>query len=322
MIKNILVVRNDRFGEFLLIIPALQLLKELYPDAKLILAVGASVKEIAALIECVDKVLIWDEAKKDLRRHRFDIAVIFNPTKEAHVSTFLAGISIRIGYNRKWGFLLTHKIKDTKHLGNRHEVICNLELVEYLRNKGQSPSLDFARDRSGTVTGFSLNVPGSGKYDSLSGAVAIHSFTSDPVKQWPIERFGELVDKISQELNTRVVLIGKNVEGDTLQGRVSPSSTSSNIINLINKTSLVELAQVLKQCKLLITCDSGPMHLAATVGTPVVALFRNDLPGKTSKRWGPWGEGHKVIESGSLEDIKVDEVLREIKDRLQLGTAP
>jgi ADP-heptose:LPS heptosyltransferase len=85
---------------------------------------------------------------------------------------------------------------------------------------------------------------------------------------------------------------------------------------MINQTSLVELAALLKRCSLLISCDSGPMHLAASVGTPVVALFRNDLPGKTAKRWGPWGSGHTVIEKVNLLDISVDEVFEKAKQRL------
>jgi len=72
----------------------------------------------------------------------------------------------------------------------------------------------------------------------------------------------------------------------------------------------------LKRCALLVSGDSGPVHLAAAVGTPIVALFRNDLPGKTSKRWGPWGKGHTVIEKENLEDISVDEVFEKVKQRL------
>ncbi len=75
----------------------------------------------------------------------------------------------------------------------------------------------------------------------------------------------------------------------------------------------MELAALLKRCSLLISCDSGPMHLAVSVGTPVVALFRNDLPGKGAQRWGPWGEGHTVIEKGRLEDISVDELLEAVR---------
>jgi ADP-heptose:LPS heptosyltransferase len=88
------------------------------------------------------------------------------------------------------------------------------------------------------------------------------------------------------------------------------------VINLINKTSLPELSAVLKRASLLVSGDSGPIHLAAAVGTPVVALFRNDLPGKTAKRWGPWGEGHIIIEKNKLEDISVDEVLNAVRRKI------
>ena len=150
--------------------------------------------------------------------------------------------------------------------------------------------------------------------------MAIHPFTSDPVKQWPVERFMELARSIAQEMKVKVVLVGRTEVGTPpYRSGGCPAScrrTAPNFIDLINKTSLVELAALLKRCSLLISCDSGPMHLAASVGTPVVALFRNDLPGKTVKRWGPWGSGHTVIEKGNLLDISVDEVVHKVKEAL------
>jgi len=297
ILKNILAIRNDRFGEFLLIIPALKVLKEEYPQVRLSLAVSAQVKELASLIEEVETVFVWDEIKNKLRRQRFDCCVVFNPTKEAHLKIFLAGIPVRVGYNRKWGFLLTHKILDTKYLGNRHEVICNLELVGLITKK---------KFLSSEITlALTLRLPETEKYDFLKGAIAIHPFTSDLVKQWPKERFIELGRRLVNELGEKVVLVGRSEE---------TFSKVSGFIELINKTTLVELAQVLKQCKLLVSCDSGPVHLAAAVGKPVVALFRNDLMGKTAKRWGPWGKGHIVIEDSSLENITVEEVFQRIKE--------
>ena len=160
--------------------------------------------------------------------------------------------------------------------------------------------------------------------------VAIHPFTSDPVKQWPLERFKELGQRIKVELGFRVVMVGligaKNNEiasaayGNLAMTEVGCSrndGVDDGIVNMVNKTSLVELAALLKRCALLVSGDSGPVHLAAAVGVPVVALFRNDLAGKTAKRWGPWGEGHVVIERGNLEDISVDEVIETVK--LKIG---
>ncbi|MDP2043920.1 MAG: glycosyltransferase family 9 protein [Candidatus Omnitrophota bacterium] len=300
--KNILVIRNDRFGEFLLNIPAIRALKESYPQAKLTLAVNPLVKEFAQAVECVDEVVIWDDKfRKGMRRQKFDACVALNPTKEAHWSAFIAKIPVRVGYNRKWGFLLTHKLKDTKHQGMRHEVDCNLELVGLIGAKSLDKTLKIKVDDN-----FFREFIGQ-------RIVAIHPFTSDPLKQWPVERFGELAQRITQEMKLKVVFVGR-VED---RGQSPLGTVPSESIDLINKTSLVELAALLKRCSLLISCDSGPVHLAASVGTPVIALFRNDLPGKTARRWGPWGEGHTVIEKSNLLDISVEEVFEAVKKHLK-----
>jgi ADP-heptose:LPS heptosyltransferase len=312
MIRSILVIRNDRFGEFLLNLSAIRALKETFPQAKLTVAVSPLVKELAGAVECIDETVVWDaKFRKNLRKQKFDACVILNPTKEAHWVIFWAGIPIRVGYARKWGFLLTRKLEDTKHLGNRHEVECNLELVGLIGAKNSGIGL--APLGSALPQAFRprslLSVPYDNKYDFLAEAIAIHPFTSDPVKQWPLERFEELAQRIARELKLRVVLVGKDENNiDKAIGK-----EDHKILNLINKTTLIGLAQVLKQCKVLVTCDSGPMHLAAAVGTPVIALFRNDLTGKTAGRWGPWGDGHIVIEKSNLKDINVEEVMKVIK---------
>jgi ADP-heptose:LPS heptosyltransferase len=295
-IKNILVVRSDRFGEFLLNIPAIRALKENFPETKITLAVSAEVKELAGTIEQADEVEIWGEDfRKSLRQRKFDICVVMNPAKEAHLAAFLAGIPVRVGYNRKWGFLLTKKIADNKALGLKHEVESNLELVSLIGAKTIDKSISLEK----------LPEYSNPEY---RGAIAVHPFTSDLVKQWPLERFMELAERIAQEFKSKVVLVGR--AGDAV-------TVPFGVIDLINRTSLVELAQILKQCRLLVTCDSGPMHLAEAVGTPVVALFRNDLPGKTAARWGPRLAHSIVIENNNLPNILVDEVFGRVKEVLK-----
>jgi len=295
---NILAVRNDRFGEFLLNIPALRALKQSYPDSSLTLAVSSDTVELAQCIEYADKVVVWDDNfRRNLRKQRFDICVVFNPTKEAHWRVFFAGIPVRVGYDRKWGLLLNRKIKDNKSLGLKHEVEYNLDLVGLIGAKPADKSLSLAKLPAYSDPGY-------------AGAVAIHPYTSDSLKQWEPERFRELAKRVSDELGLRVLIVGKD-KGESVR---EFEGLGKNIVNLVNKTSLVELAQTLKQCRLLVSCDSGPMHLAASVGTSVIALFRNDLPGKTAKRWGPWGKGHIVIEKKSLADISVEEVLDKVKN--------
>jgi len=319
-IKNILVFRNDRFGEFLLNIPAFNALKENFPNSKLTCVVSPHAYELAEYVKSANEVIKWGTKKhslseililsKQLKAKKFDICVIFNPTIESNILAFLAGIPIRIGYDRKWGFLLSHKIKDDKFLGKRHEVEYNLELVGLVGAKTEDKSLSLNID-SGIIDSVfkELRLPQNEKI-----LVALHPWTSDPIKQWPQENFLALAKKITEELRITVLIIGGNDEEQ--ESLKLFKGASDKIINLAGKTSLKQLAAVLKKCKLLISGDSGPVHLACSVGTKVLAIFRNDIPGKTPKRWGPWGKDNFVIEKYNLCDITVNEVFAKAKEAL------
>ncbi|MCM8800641.1 MAG: glycosyltransferase family 9 protein [Candidatus Omnitrophica bacterium] len=311
-IKKILVVRNDRFGEFLLNIPAFRALKESFPQAKICAVVNLYTKELAQYIPYIDEIIIWENRKHKffeilkfsykLKKERFDICIILNPSKELNIISFLIGIPTRVGYARKWDFLLTHKIKDKKYLGLKHEVEYNLELVGLVgaKTEDKSLSLNITED---------FAIP---QIKDVSNLIAIHPWTSDPIKQWQIENFVELVKKISANSNLNVIIIGGKEEEEKSKQYFS-SLGAKNIINLTGKTTLKELASLLKKCRLLVSGDSGPVHLAICVGIPVIALFRNDIPAKSAKRWGPWGKGHIVIEKSNLSEITVEEVFDKIK---------
>lgn len=125
-IRNILAVRNDRLGEFLLTIPALTALKRGFPGALLTLVVNPANIELAEMIKCVDRVISWENREhrlpeifhfaRSFKGEGIDLCVIFNPSKEFNIISFLAGIPLRVGYGRKWPFLLNRKIPDKKIL--------------------------------------------------------------------------------------------------------------------------------------------------------------------------------------------------------------
>lgn len=316
-IKKILAVRNDRFGEFLLNIPALKALKQSYPEAALTLIVNPYVQELALCLDFIDEVLTWENKKhrifevasfsNKLRRKGFDICLILNPSKEFNLISFLAGIPIRVGYARKWGFLLNKKIKDDKYLGLKHEVEYNLELAKLAGAKIQDKKIYLNIDTS--IADNFIN------FCSNKTLVAIHPWASDAIKQWPIDKFRGLVARLTEELNIMVILVGGPDEAVISQGEFA-GFQDDKVVDLTGKTSLKELAAVLKKCNLLVSADSGPMHLAAAVGTKVIAIFRNDIIGKTSKRWGPWGQNHTIIESPNLDNISVGEVFNEVKEKI------
>ena len=309
--KKVLIIRNDRFGEFLLNIPVFRAVKETWPLCELSVAVAPGVVDLAGAVPFIDKVMVLPSGKMRrleqlrfimrLRREKFSAAVVLNPTAPVHQMIFVAGIPVRVGYARKHAFLLTKVLPDVKGLGQKHEVESNLELAALLECSTRDTSLE-------------LKIPSaieesiSEKFGLVEGKpyIAVHPWTSDPVKQWPLDNFQQLMIALAQEQRARIVIIGHPELWH--QPLNLPVTVAQNILDLRDKTTLLEAAAVLKRCAALVSCDSGPVHLAATVGTPVVALFRNDIPGKNPERWGPWGKNHQVIQKERLQDITVEDV--------------
>jgi len=319
-INNILVVRNDRFGEFLLNIPALRALKKTFINSRIIAVVDPSVEGLAESIPFIDEVIEWGRVKHTLpeklrllnllRSKTIDIAIMLNPCKDFNIFTYLSGIPIRAGYDRKWGFLLTHKIKDEKYLGEKHEIEYNLELVSLLGASTDDKSLSLTIDDR-IINGL-LKDAGIENYDNL---VAIHPWTSDSLKQWPMENFQGLIRKLLKEPNLKLVVIGGPDE--LTRSTQLFGNLSRELINLTGRTTLKQLAALLKKCKLLISGDSGPVHLAACVETPVIAIFRSDMPQKCAVRWGPSSEGSIVVQKNNLADISVEEVFEKVRLRIR-----
>lgn len=308
MINNIFVVCNDKFGEFLLIIPALRALKEKFPEASITIAVDLYAVDLAKAIEYINDVIIWENIKhpfKDLLRFSkqingrcFDLAVIFNPTFEAHLAIFLAKIPMRVGYNRESGFLLTHKIKDSRYLARMHGVEYNLELV------GLIGAVTSDKDLALKIEDYDLLGAIKG-----SNIVAIHPWAKDPANQWPLSNFKELIRRLA---GVNIVVIGDKEE--LIKNKDFFNGLDELIINFTGKTSLIQLAALLKKVSLLVTGDSGPMHMSSVVGTPVIALFGNVFEGRVVRHCRPLGEGHIVIEKAKLSDISVDEVVEKVKE--------
>lgn len=315
-VRKILVCRTDRFGEFLLNIPAFRSLQRAYPGARLYIACDPQVAGLARLVVSDNAAIILFGNRRHsagellsfsrrLKKEKFDISLIFNPTKELHLAVFLSGIPRRLGYSRKWGFLLTETIRDTRDLGLKHEKQSNLELAA-LAGAGEPAQNDYRMEADENVASL---LPESFLRD---GFVALHPWTSDSVKQWPHERFLRLAKLISGDLGVNLVMVGGPAESRSYPEFYS-ALAGSNIINLTGRTTLPQLLKILSFSRLLVSGDSGPMHLAAASGTRVAAIFRNDIPGKTPRRWGPLGPGHTVIEKDSLSKISVEEVFAAVK---------
>jgi len=315
-IRKILAFRNDRFGEFLLIIPALKALRETF-SAQITCVVNPCLKELAKCIPQIDEIVPWPNQKHTLReiiffsnflrREKFDLAVIFNPTKEAHLISFLSRIPLRLGYDRKWGFLLNRKIKDEKAQGKFHEVEYNLQLVKEIGAYAEDLSLRIELPQEELKkTQYFLSSQGL----EPKNYIVISPFCSNPLKEWPLKNFLELAEKLGKDI--RVVVTGSREDQE--RGSLFNSLKERGVLNLIGKTSLFQLAGILKYAKVLISNDSGPVHLACCVGIRTIVLFGNTKPSQSSQRWGPWGKDHIIIEKPKITQIEIEEVLENIRN--------
>lgn len=313
--RSILLVRTDRIGELLLTTPAFGGVRENFPDAKITLVAKPSSSVVVEGNPCIDSIIKLDPGSdldsfakrlrfiRFLKRSGFDMTIIFNPSKFFNIATFLAGIPVRVGYDRKLGFLLTNAIEDRKYLCRKHEVEYNLDLVKAAGAGNISGRLYFPLTETDERAAARISAQNG---IAESAFVAVHPGTSNPDKLWPAERFSLVCDKIIDGFGVRTVLVGGEEErevADRVQSRMR-----NRAVDLTGSLTLKEFGAFLKRSSFLLSCDSGPVHIASAVGTPVIALFGEARPGGSSRRWGPYGTGNIVVGRPKVTDITVDDV--------------
>jgi len=303
--KRILIVRTDRIGDVLLSTPVIKALRDAYPHAYIAMMVSPYAKDIVDGNPYLDHVITYDKDGKhkswrrtfkfarNLRKNKFDLSLVLHPTNRVHIVTFIAGIPRRIGYNRKLGFLLTDQIKHTKHLGEKHESEYALDLVRYLGIEPKDKDLFMPiKPESENWAEDLFRQEGIKESDKL---LVIHPVASCISRVWPSERFAGVADKLIEKYGFKVFIIaGSDPQHIKICNRVV-AGMHHPAINLAGRTSVSQLASLLKRCRLHISTDTGPMHIASAVGAPVVAIFGRSQKGLSPKRWGPLGGKDKYL---------------------------
>jgi len=308
---RILIVRTDRIGDVLLSSPVIKAFRDNYPEAYIAMMVSPFALGIVEGNPYLDEVIIYDKRGRhqswlgsikfalNLKKKRFNLAIILHPTNRAHLVTFLAGIRRRIGYDRKFGFLLTDKVKHTKQFGEKHELEYNLDLVRYLGIEPKDKTLYMSiKPESDEWAKKLFRQESIGKADKL---LAIHPGASCRSKIWPKERFSEVADKLIEKYGFKVLIIAG--AKDAALAQLVLNKMRHKAVNLAGVTSVSQLASLLKRCQLFISNDSGPVHIATAVGTPVISIFGRKQKGLSPKRWRPVGVRDQILhkEVGCIE---------------------
>jgi ADP-heptose:LPS heptosyltransferase len=222
---------------------------------------------------------------------------------------FSSGIRIRIGWRRKWSFLLNRAITDDKSAGARHETASNLLLAGALTDLPWDGQMSLPLDKNAVSVVADRMGRELGKQVSI---VAIHPGTSRLEKRWPPERFGALCQQLSKSKDYRPVLIGGSEEIPS--SREVSRKIDGSVCDWTGALSLKELSAFLAhpRVKTLVSSDSGPVHIASIHHKPVVAFYAKNLPGSDPVRWGPMTP-NSVTFHQNMDEIRVDEVWRALE---------
>lgn len=294
--KKILIFHTAFIGDIVLSTPLIKKIKAKYPNSEITYATTPAGAKILANNPLLDRIIQYDKRgknkgikgmiklAKEFKKYNFDIAYIPHRYLRSSLIAALAGIKERIGYDISEGKLfLTKKIKYNKDF---HEVERLLSLVD----------LDSFEDKKIEL------YPSNEDYKYIEKILDSYKIENKKIivmavgskwytKMWPIEYFNELIKNLEKYEDIRVVLVGGK---DELKLDVYESD---KIINLINKTSLLQLAAIISKGDILITNDSSPIHIASAFDTYIMAIF-----GATVKSLGfyPWSNNSEVVENESL----------------------
>ena len=306
---RILIVRTDRIGDVILSTPVIRALRAAHPQAYLGMMVRPEHRDLVEGNPDLNAVILYDKRGPEkgllgslrfayrLREHRFDTALILHSTNRVILAAWLAGIRRRAGYARRMSWLLTHRLPYVKREGEKHELEYNLDLLRLI---GVDPSTGSGRAgfpelfvpiRPGwenRVEEF-LRWKGAGAGQML---VVLHPGASCPSKRWPAERFAQVGDHLAARGASVAVLAGA---GEEEHGRAVLRHMRQPAIEMLGAFTLGEAASLLKRARLLVSNDSGPVHLACAVGTPVVSIFGRWGGGLSPVRWGPMGKNSVTL---------------------------
>ena len=269
-------------GDAVMSVPALRALRQLLPGSHITVAAAPGTADLFTEADFVDAVLINDAgffpAVKQLRRGKFDLALLFQNAFAGALTAFAARVPFRIGYGTdRRGFLLTSAVPVPAWKNERHESFYYLNLVSELQRlversaavTTETPATQLAVSEKRHEATRQL-LAESGATPGQPVAVLCPGSVNSRAKRWPAERYAELSDRLT-EAGMTVVLIGSPAEVEV--SREVNHRTRRNPIVLTGKTSVAEVVALISLADLLVTNDTGPAHVGAAVGTPTLVIF-------------------------------------------------
>jgi lipopolysaccharide heptosyltransferase II len=296
-VGRIVVFHLNQIGDLVFALPALKALREAFPEAHITSVLRPYLAGLVEHSGFVDEIVHrptggpWRAAGLGLRLRgaRPDVAVVFSQSATMALCARLSGARHRVGYvDSDLSRLLNHRIQV-------RGIPCPEKVMRLLAGLGlEAEKRDYVGlirvsegdEEAGERKLAECGMQGDGPVVALAPGEA----GGRPYKSWSAEGLREVARRLAEEERARLVMVGSGKDralGDEIMSQVAAGQQC----NLAGRTTPAELAAVLARCDMLIGIDSGPMHVAAAMGRPVVGLFGPTDPYRT----GPQGEGHEVI---------------------------
>jgi len=284
--EKVLVVQTSFLGDTVLTLPLCSEIKRRFPGTKLSVLCSPQSAELLRDHPNIDEVITDDKKRADkgwrglwrkanfLKRKDFTMAVCPHKSFRSAFLLFLAGIPRRIGFRQSRGWYLFHVRVDRD--SSRHDLERNLSILS---------AFDISLDDCRRDVEFPIKSGAEERIEDLFRSLGID--TAKPIigmnpgsvwqtKRWAAKSFARLIELLKGETDCEVILFGGPEDADTV-AQIQQLSRA-RVVSLAGKTSLGELPAALSRCKVFVSNDSGPMHIAAARGVPVVAIFCATTP--------------------------------------------
>lgn len=305
-IQRILLLRLERIGDLLMTLDAVRDVREAWPDARIDLAVGSWNASLAPLIPGIGRVHVADvpwlsrgesaaswasliRAARAWKRERYDLVINFEPDIRSNFLAWLTGAPVRAGYASGGGgafMTTTGRYDPAEHVSTNARRLVAAAAPATISDVASHPRLvvpESARQRAELMIGRTVGQP----------IVGIHVPGGRESKQWHFDRFAEVARTVAARTSAKIVLTGGPADRPAVD-RVAAQLPDVALVNAAGALELPDLAALLASLDVLVTSDTGPMHMAAAVGTPVVALFGPSDPA----RYGPRATHERIVRAG------------------------
>ncbi|MFH1460251.1 MAG: glycosyltransferase [Candidatus Omnitrophota bacterium] len=276
--EKILVIKLGALGDVILISAALKAIRKRFPQAYIEVLVFNEFKEVLQTCPDIDNLVILNRRGFSeiirkaylILKKEYDISIDFQNNNLSHLLAFIGRIKKRFGFkNRKMGFLLNKGILDINQ--NCSPIEHQFQVLKQLGiDSGEKTLTMWLRDQDRINAGEYL---ARNWYNSEQLLIGINALASQrwQTKVWQAQNYAKIADMISEKFNARIIFTGMQKDRSLIHEIIA--LTSCKPINAAGDTSLMQLAAIIERMHVLLTVDSAPMHMAAALKTPFVALF-------------------------------------------------